>query len=499
MDEHEYISHDALGLAELVRRGETTSSELLEVAVRRAERLNPRLNAIVTPMYDEGRRIVDRGVDGPFAGVPLLLKDLLHAYAGFPLSSGSAALCEWKPPLDSTFVRRLRRAGLVVFGKTNTPELGIVAVTEPEVFGPCRNPWNLDHTPGGSSGGSAAAVAAGITPIAAANDGGGSIRIPAACCGLFGLKPSRGRVPTGPYFGEVWDGAVVDHVLTRSVRDSAGALDATRGFEAGAPYGIMEPERPYLEEVDRPVERLRVAFSTRSPIGTPVHPDCVQAVHSAARLLEELGHEVVEAEPSIDGRAVIRSYLTMYYGEVAADLEMARSLVGGRKVRRGFEERTKMLAAIGRILPAATFVEAKRSWNTFAREMGRFHRRHDIYLTPALARPPVRVGEVAPGVAEKLGMKLARALRAGRLLLAAGIIDRIAEENLALVPFTQLANLTGQPGMSVPLHWSAEGLPCGVQCMAAFGSEDLLIRLAAQLEEARPWFHRLPPLATASM
>jgi amidase len=488
----EYARYDALGLANLVHRGEVSAAELLETAIARAEAVNPRLNAIIRSMYEEARRRVSAPLpEGPFTGVPFLLKDLLHAYAGVPMSSGSAALADFVPPGDAEVVVRYLAAGLVPFGKTNVPEFGLVAFTEPESFGPARNPWDLSRTPGGSSGGAAAAVAAGIVPLASANDGGGSIRIPASCCGLFGLKPTRGRVPVGPFFGEVWDGAVADLGISRTVRDSAALLDAVAGPEAGAPYRIPAPERPYREEVGRDPGRLRVAFSVENPMGGVVDRECVRAVEETARLLQRLGHEVVEAAPAVDGRAVGRAYLTLYFGQVAADLAWLVELRGPEALRK-VEEPTRAIGLIGRALSSGEYVAQKRIWNTFAHQMAEFHRSYDVYLTPTLAAPPAKVGELKPSPAEHLAMKLIGALRLGRLLVATGIIDRLAEENLVHTPFTQLANLTGQPAMSVPLHWSAEGLPIGSHFTAAWGEEATLLRLAAQLEATEPWAQRRP-------
>jgi amidase len=491
----EYDRYDALGLADLVRRGEVSPRELLEEAIRRTESVNPRINAVICRMYDHAREHANGSLpQGPFTGVPFLVKDILQAYAGFPMTSGSRALADYVPPHDAEVVARFKRAGLVTFGKTNVPEFGLVAFTEPEAFGPTRNPWHLGRTPGGSSGGAAAAVAAGIVPMAGANDGGGSIRIPAACCGLFGLKPTRGRVPVGPYFGEVWEGAAVDHVLTRSVRDSAVMLDAIAGPDLGSPYQIPDPERPYAEEIHREPGRLRIAFSTRSPIGAEVHPECLLAVERTARLLESLGHEVEEAEPEVDGLAVGRAYLTLYFGQIAADQKWLVELKG-RGALRQLEVVTRALGAIGNGLSSGEYVAQRRAWNFFARAAGEFHGAYDLHLTPTLAAPPVRIGELQPRGADRAALKLATALRLGKALLAAGLIDKLVRENLSRTPFTQLANLTGQPSMSVPLHWTADGLPTGVQFTARWGDEATLFRLAAQLEQAQPWWDRRPPLA----
>jgi amidase len=488
-----FDEHDALGLAALVRQGEISAGELLEEAIARTERVNPELNAVITPMYDLGRQALRDGVgDGPFAGVPILLKDILHAYRGVPLTSGSAALRGFVPDQDSEMVARLKRAGFIAFGKTNVPEFGLVAATEPEAFGPARNPWDPTRTPGGSSGGSAAAVASGMVPLASANDGGGSIRIPAAWCGLFGLKPSRGRVPTGPRFGEVWEGAVSDHVLTRTVRDSAAALDALVGPAPGDPYVFAPPERPFLQEVSRPPDPLRIAFCTRSPLGADVDPQCRQAVVQTVELLTDLGHRVEEAEPEIDGAQVAHAYLTMYFGHVAADLREVSRSMGKEAVGKGIEPATRVIGLIGESLSAAEYVDVKRSWNTFSRIMGAFHQKYDLFVTPTTASLPLKVGALAQTRLQRAALKIVNGMRAGRVVRATGLVERLAMENLAPVSFTQLSNLTGQPAMSVPLHWTPDGLPCGVQFVAPVAGEAVLFRLAAQLEAARPWMHRRP-------
>ncbi|MBI1956175.1 MAG: amidase, partial [Acidobacteria bacterium] len=315
---------DATAQAELVRRKEVQPVELVEAAIERIERLNPKLNAVVTPMYEEARSQAKKNLpDVPFTGVPLLLKDLLASYAGVRLTSGSSFLREFVPDHDSELVARQKRAGLIILGKTNTPEFGILPTTEPRLFGPSRNPWDLHRTPGGSSGGSAAAVAAGMVPMAHGNDGGGSIRIPASCCGVFGLKPTRGRNPLGPNFGDILSGLAVEHALTRSVRDSAALLDATCGPDPGAPYWASPPARPFLQEVGTPPGRLRIALTTVSIAGKPVHPDCLQAARDAAALCAELGHEVVEAIPPLVGQQMIQAFLTLWASGCATSVERA--------------------------------------------------------------------------------------------------------------------------------------------------------------------------------
>lgn len=491
----EYEKYDAMGLAELVRQKQVSPKELCNEAIERIERFNPAINAVVTRMYEEGKKTYsNENLSGPFAGVPFLIKDLGYAYAGVPTSRGCKALKNHIPDFDSEMVKRFKNAGLVILGKTSTPEFGLMGITEPELFGPCRNPWNTEHTPGGSSGGSAAVVAAGVVPMAAGGDGGGSIRIPSSCCGLFGLKPSRGRNPTGPDHGRVWQGAVQEHVLTRSVRDSAAMLDLTNGADQGAPYEIRPPERPYLEEIALDPGNLKIGFCTDSPIGGDVHPECVKAVKDAAALLQDLGHQVEEAKPDIDGMKLAKSYLTMYFGEVAADLNEL-SLILGRKVKQDdVEQLTWTLGLLGRTYSAGHFVEAMRVWDNSARKMGTFFETYDLYVTPATAFPPAKIGELKPKSSEAFLMKTVNKLSLGWALKASGIVDQIAKKSLERTPFTQLGNLSGLPAMSVPLHWTPDGLPCGVQFIGPFGDEATLFRLAAQLEKEKPWFDKLPKI-----
>lgn len=491
----DYLQCDATALADKVRRRAVSSSELLEAAIARCEAVNPQLNAVITPLHAQARLAASTALpDGPFAGVPFLLKDLLSTLAGTPMANGCRALKQWIPDHDSELVRRFKEAGLIVFGKTNTPEFGLVGYTEPEAWGPTRNPWSLDHSAGGSSGGAAAAVAAGIVPMAHGGDGGGSIRIPASNCGLFGLKPSRGRVPLGPDFGEVWSGAVQEGVVSRTVRDSAAMLDWIAGPDSGSPYAIDAPAGSYLQAVSTPPGRLRIGIVRTGPEG-PLHPDCLAAVDDAVALLDSLDHDVEEVPLPWSHELLVERYLTLYYGECAAELRWLRSVLG-RPVRRGdVELETWLLAHMGEALSAAEFVSAKRDWNTLARDMGRFHQRYDLLLTPTLGTPPTRVGELRTPPAQRVVLSLLDAVGGTRLLHSA--IHQEARRNFARMPFTQLANLTGQPAMSVPLHWNAGGLPIGVQFVAPLNREDLLFSLAGQLEQAQPWRDRRPPLASA--
>jgi amidase len=464
---------DATAQAALVRDGEATAAELVEAAIERIERLNPPLNAVVRPMYDEARQTAAVPQGGPFAGVPFLLKDLLAGYSGVPMTSGSVFLREFIPPVDTELVARLRRAGLVCVGKTNTPEFGILPTTEPRLFGPTRNPWDASRTAGGSSGGSAAAVAVGIVPIAHANDGGGSIRIPAACCGVFGLKPTRARNPLGPFVGDIMSGLVVEHAVTRSVRDSAALLDATAGPAAGDPYWAPPPARPFLEEVGADPGRLRIALTTSSFAGTPVHEDSVAAALDASRLCEGLGHEVVEAAPAIDPGMLVRTFLAVWAAGVAWTIDSVGLATGRVPSPDDFEPLTWAIYGTGRQELASNYLLAVQHLQGVARDVARFFLDYDVWLTPTLAEPPVPLGTFEPPAGDPLGA-LMRAV--------------------AFVPFTGLFNCTGQPAMSVPLYWNAGGLPIGAHFAGRFGDEATLFRLAAQLEEARPWAGRRPKL-----
>lgn len=493
-----YLEHDATGLAALIARRELSATEVLEAALARAAEVNPGLAAICLPMEDIARARVAGPLAGPFAGVPFLLKDMAQDYAGVPSPTGSRALRHWVPDHHSEVVRRFLAAGLVVFGKTASPEFALKAETAPRVWPrPTRNPWDLSRTPGGSSGGAAVAVAAGIAPIAGASDGGGSIRIPAAYCGLFGLRPSRGRVPNGPDEAEHWEGASSQHVITRSVRDSARMLDAIAGPEQGAPFTIAPPAGSWSEAITRPPQHLRIGFSTRSPLGTAVHPQCVTATHRAAKLLADLGHHVEEAAPVIDGRELARCYVTMYFGHTAAAIAQARELTGAGDGE--FELETRILGLLGRSVSAGEYVRSHARWNSFSHALADFHRRYDLYLTPTTAQPPNHIGELDTPPAQQWLAHLVLALRAGRLLMLTGMVDALVESSLSRVPFTQLSNLTGTPSMSVPMHWAAvddigPDLPFGVQFVAPCGDEATLLQLAAQIEQAAPWQQRRPTL-----
>ena len=471
MTDDDYQRYDGLGLAELVRTGETSAKDLLGAALARIERVNPELNAVVTPLFDAARASIAAGLpEGPFTGVPFLVKELVASVAGAATTAASRLYQHSMPAADSEIVARFRRAGLVIAGKTNSPEFGLSPTTESLLYGVTRNPWRHDLAPGGSSGGSAAAVAAGMVPLAHATDGGGSIRIPASACGIFGLKPTRARITAGPEGGEGLSGLAVQHVVTRSVRDSAALLDAIAGPLPGDPYAAAPPAGPWLDAVSQPTGRLRIGYARTAPTGVPVHPDCVAAVEDAARLCESLGHDVAEASPTYDAHALERGFVTVFGAHIMANI--ARATGGALPARELVEPLTYALAARARGLGAADFIGALHGLHREARKIAQFFESHDLWLTPTLAQPPLPIGHFE---------------------IESGDIDRWIERLAAFIPFTYPFNVSGQPAASVPLYWTADGIPIGCQFVGRYGDEAALFRIAAQLEIARPWFDRRPP------
>jgi amidase len=469
----DFLHLDATAQAALLKSGELTAHELITATITQIETLNPPLNAVIMPMYDLALAQAQQPLSAaPFAGVPFLLKDLQAAYEGVPMSAGSRWLKDFKPNGDSELVKRYKRAGLIVVGKTNTPEFGLLPITEPELHGATHNPWDLSRTPGGSSGGSAAAVAARMTAMAHANDGGGSIRIPASCCGVFGLKPTRGRNPLGPHFGDLFSGLVAEHAVTISVRDSAALLDATAGYDPGDPYIAPVPARPFAQEVGAEPGELRIAFSLTPPNGVPVHPDCVAAVHDAAKLCEQLGHHVTEAAPQLNGEMLGKAFFTVWAAGCAWTIDSYSFAVGGKPADGQIEPLARVMIEIGRKRSAPEYLLAVQTLQIFARRVAQFMNDYDVLLTPVLAEPPVPLGTFNATPEDAMaGMK----------------------RSATFSPFTAIQNMTGQPAMSVPLYWNADGLPIGVQFAARYGDEATLFRLAAQLEAARPWRDKRPP------
>lgn len=491
MNYNEYIQYDGLGLAQLVQQKHIQAHELLELAINRSQVVNPQLNAITIPIFEQARaklQITTPAIpQGAFAGVPFLLKDLHQDYAGVASSYGSNSLKRKHYIADQTaeIVKRWEKTGVSIFGLTNTPEFGIKGITEPDAWGSCHNPWNLKHNSGGSSGGSAAAVAAGIVPLAGASDGGGSIRIPASYCGLFGLKPSRGRTPWGPHFSEAMHGAAMQHVLSKSVRDSAAMLDASQGSSLYSPFHIQPPEQPYLSQIQHAPRRLKIAFSTQSPIDSKVSKDAIAAVQHTAQLLESLGHEVIEAKPNIDGLALAKDFLRTWFSQCAYTVQQCKLLYGAKD--QDFELDTRVIAAMGAKTLAIDYIQNLNHWGIYSTQMNQFFQQYDLYLLPATASVAPQNGEIkTPAWQVPLMQGLLKIDQAHRIAHSK-LLEYIVKDNLQWVPFTQLANITGLPAMSVPLYWNKKHLPLGSQFIAPFGAEGLLLQLAAQLEQAQPW------------
>ena len=489
----EYSNYDGLGLAELVKKKEVSAAELVEAAIERIEANNPKLNAVIVKMYDDARKNAKQPLpQGAFSGVPFLVKDLLATVAGYPTANGNHLLKNIPASVDSELVKRWKKAGVIILGKTNTPEFGLTPYTEPLAFGATHNPWDLTRSPGGSSGGSGAAVAARIVPLASGGDGGGSIRIPASACGIFGFKPTRGRTPTGPTIGEAWHGFAIEHVLTRSVRDSAAMLDATQGADIGAPYYAPPQACPYLQEVSANPGKLRIAFSGKPLLGKNVHSDVLKGLDETVSLLKSLGHEVIESAPTIDSEAFSLAFVTILAAELRADIEETARIAGKRVSVKDFDQSSFGLGMLGKALSAQEYASAARYLQTAARDVARFFEGYDLLLTPTLSQPPAKIGSLPPSASEKTQINLIGSFDGGWLLKALGIIKPLALQTFEFVPWTGVFNVTGQPAMSVPLHWNAEGLPIGMHFVGKFGDEATLFRLAGQLEQARPWAARAP-------
>lgn len=492
----EFSQYDGIGLAELLKRGDVSPAELVEAAIERIERLNPKLNVIAHRLYERARSraLIPFTQGAPLGGVPMLLKDLLSPLAGAPFTSGSRFYDGVVPDYDAELVRRYERGGLNIVAKTITPEFGIMPVTEPVLFGPTRNPWDLARTPGGSSGGAAAAVASGIVPIAHGGDGGGSLRIPASCCGLFALKPTRGRQPSGPDASEHWLGLAIEHVITRSVRDSALVLDLTAGPEPTSPYWAPPVERPFLDEIGAPSGKLRIAFTDRPHLPSTVHPDCSAALRDTVKLCEAMGHEVEEASPDIEPEPFAKAFFTVICGSVAAGIDLAEEELGRRPARDELEIATWLAGMLGAELSAGNAIASIQILQAYARRVHKFFERYDLLLTPTLGSPPLRIGELDPTGAEALAHRTIANLKLGAVLRLRRVIQATVNRVFGFVPFTPLANVTGQPSMTVPLYFNEAGLPVGTMFTARFGAEATLFRLARELEIARPWADRRPPV-----
>jgi amidase len=487
----EYRQYDAMGLAHLVAKKDVTPKELLQLAIERTRAINPAINAVWSIFEKEAMELLAKArPEMPLYGVPFLLKDLLGELSGTTLSQGSAPYKHTRSTNNSELVEKYLLLGLVPFGKTATPEFGIMGTTEPEAFGPCRNPWGRQHSTGGSSGGSAAAVAAGIVPVASGGDGGGSLRIPASACGIFGLKPTRGRTTNAP-LGELWDGATVQHVVTRSVRDSALILNMTWGASLSDPYHIAPPACDYLAQSQKSQLPLTIAYSVDHPMGKKVDLECIEAAHKTAQLLKEFGHNVVQVTLPVDGHQIARDYVTMVAGQIAQDVQETLARFGPGAFRN-LEISTRTLALVGNTISAREYVGARRRWREYSRIVSQFFEKYDVYMTPTMARTPVLIGELLPTPAEKTVLNIATTLKMGKLLIWSKVLEEIAEKSFEVVPYTQLANMTGVPAMSVPVHQSALKLPIGTHFMAPWGEEGRLFQLAFQLEEAIQWAKKFP-------
>jgi amidase len=464
---------DATAQAELVRQRVITPQELLAAAIERIELINPLLNAVVTPMFEQAHAAASEdNFDGPFAGVPFLLKDLIAHSRNSRLTSGSRLMADYISPADSELVTRYRKAGLNIIGKTSTSEFGILGTTEPERFGPARNPWDMRRSTGGSSGGSAAAVAAGMVAMAHASDAGGSIRIPASCCGIFGLKPTRARNPMGPQNGDLVSGLWAEHAVTRSVRDSARLLDATGFPQAGDPYWAPPLTGPAAGHLNRRPGRLRIALSTSSPTGGTVEPVCIKAARDAAELCAAIGHDVSEGAPAVDPERLATAFDIVWMAGVAWMIGHWARMLGRTVGPEDLELATWTLYERGKRITSGAYLDAVHDLQRISRTIADFFEHVDAWLTPALATAPPQLGWIASTSDDPL--------------LA-------YRRDSQFCPFTGIANVTGQPAMSTPLFWDETGLPVGTQFIGRFGEEGTLIGLAAQLEEARPWADKHPP------
>jgi amidase len=471
----EYPDYDGVGLAELIAHGDVTAAEILEAAIEQIETRNPELNAVIHKMYDQARRTVDDGLaPSVLSGMPYALKDIGLLYTGVPTRAGSTLFNDFVPDHDSTLVERLRAAGVVIVGKTNTPEFALTVATEPRLFGETHNPWKRGFSCGGSSGGSAAAVAAGMLPAAHAGDAGGSIRVPAAHCGLVGMKPTRARNPSGPDLGEGWSGVSIDHGVTRTVRDTAALLDISHGPATGDPYAVPVPARPFMEELGANPGQLRIALMTDAPNGAPVDPECVLAAESAAALCVDLGHQVETASFHFDMDAMVFAFRVIVASNLHNLIEDRLSELGRPLADDDLEQISRLRAEEYRRFNGADYARAVQSLHTLGRQVGAFFENYDILLTPTAAGAPLRHGVIDMGG------------------------DNLDAFDAALfnhAPFTAHFNVAGNPAISLPLSMSEQGLPIGVHFGGRYAEDDTLLRLSAQIEQAQPWHDRKPPIA----
>jgi len=488
-----YEDFDALGLAELVRTGEVSSLELLHEARARLDVVNPHLNAVICLMDNLANTLAGKvNANAPFCGVPFLVKDLMLPFANYPLSNGSRAMKGFIPHADSPMANRILQAGLVVFGKTNTSELGASSLTAPTAFGETKNPWNPALNAGGSSGGSSAAVAARVVPMAYSSDGGGSIRLPASYCGIFGYKPSRG-LNRFEDFSKSWGGAVVSHVSTISVRDSAAYMDVVTGNTDVGYVASNPPPQSYLYSTGRVPPRLKIGLIVRSPVGLPVHTECIAAAQAAAKHCEKLGHHVEEIPAwGFDGIELMRAFLTVVFRYTARDVADMARLIGQEKSNMKIELNTRFMATVGRGIVDERVTCALAIWKRAAKSMADLHQSYDVVITPTVATPPLTANALDPSALERFVMRLMISTGLGKSLYSDKFLDAVIEKSLYQTPFTPIANMTGQPAMSVPLYWDCHNLPHGAHFMAAEGNDRVLFQLAGQLEGEYPWRNVVP-------
>lgn len=487
--------HDGVALKELIKEKKNSPRELI-IHSRELFEKTKKHNAIIFPMYDLALKECENitSDSAPFYGIPTFLKDLIALYKGLPTSSGSKALSDFIPQFDSEIVVRMKKAGLLICGKTNTPELGIKGTTEPISNGPTKNPWDNKRSPGGSSGGSATAVALGLAPFAHGNDGGGSLRIPAAHCGLFGFKATRGRFPLGPFFGELCDGAVCEGFISKSVRDMALLFDTIAGPEKGGAFILPTPKESYFSLQDKPPKKFKIGYSTTSPMGNKLHPDVLASMSHTIDLLKKCGHEVVEKSPKIDGELLAKNFIIHYATSNALTFNEITNARGRIFALKNTELETQILSLIGQTFTSVDYLLAQNYKHNLRFEFDLFFSEFDLFLTPTTATPPPLLGEHELTPMLKLLSQLVILFKAGKLLKISGVVDQVAKENLEKVPFTQLANLTGMPAISLPLYWTKENLPIGSMFHSAFGREDLLFQLAFELEKETPWIDKCPPI-----
>jgi amidase len=489
----DYESFDGLGLASLIQSHVISPHELLTAAIERIEAYNPKLNAVIFKMYDAAcQQIESSHPDGIFHGVPFLLKDLFADFAGAPMHFGSRFANGYTSFYDGELVKRFKKAGLIILGKTNTPEFGLSPTTEPELFGPTLNPWDRTRSPGGSSGGSAAAVASRMVPMAHGGDGAGSLRIPAAYCGVFALKPSRGRTPQGSNLMRIWQNMVVENAITRTVRDSAAMLDVLSGPELGSPFSMPKPEESFLESLQQPLRPLRIAISTEPFFKADLNSEYREAFNKTAKLCQDLGHTMESKSFSIDSDEVALANLIVVAAETAASLKLLDQVLS-HVDKQSLETLTAILCEIGEHFNAKDFAWASHILDTVTKQSAEFFEKYDMLLTPTMAIPPPLLGGFKPYGLEKNILEFLRRIPYGPLLRK--ITQRSSSKYFGFIPYTPIFNITGQPAMSVPLFWDRAGLPIGMQFAAGMGQEKILLQLAKQLEDACPWAHRKPELS----